>query len=87
MLNITKTKIKKINQGDLLCYASICIDDSIVIDGIKLLNGKNGRYIRMAGRKIKNLNRERNYAYPINNDTRIQLLNEISEEYDNSSEE
>lgn len=86
MLNITEIKVKKINKGDLLCYASICIDESIVIDGIKLLNGKNGRYIRMAGRRMKNLNKERNYAYPINNETRIQLLDEISEEYDNNIE-
>ena len=84
MLNITEIKIKKINKGDLLCYASLCIDEIIIIDGIKLLNGKYGRYIRMPGRKIKNLNKERNYTYPINNDIRLQILNEISEEYDNT---
>lgn len=87
MLNITGIKIKKINRGDLLCYASVCIDESIVIDGIKLLNGKYGRYIKMAGRLIRKINRERNYYYPLNNDTRIQLLNEISEEYDKNLEE
>lgn len=40
MLNITEVRIKKINKGDLLAAASICIDDCFIIREIKLLNGK-----------------------------------------------
>ena len=39
MLNITEVRIKKINKGDLLAAASICIDDCFIIREIKLLNG------------------------------------------------
>ena len=56
MLNITEVRIKKINKGDLLAAASICIDDCFIIREIKLLNGKNGRYISMPKRKVKNRN-------------------------------
>lgn len=87
MLNITEIRIKKINKGDLLAAASICIDDCFIINEIKLLNGKNGRYISMPSRKLKNKDIRRSFSYPINNETRLQLLETISNQYDNTVEE
>lgn len=87
MLNITEIRIKKINKGDLLAAASVCIDDCFILNEIKLLNGKNGRYISMPNRKLKNKDIRRNFSYPINNETRIQLLDAISEQYDDTVEE
>ena len=87
MLNITEIRIKKIGKGDLLAAASICIDNCFIMNEIKLLNGKNGRYINFPNRKLKNKNIRKNFSYPINNETRIQLLDAISEEYDNNVEE
>ena len=40
MLNITEVRIKPINKGNFLCYASILLDNSLVIDGIELHDGK-----------------------------------------------
>lgn len=85
MLNITEIRIKKINKGDLLAAASVCIDNCFVVNEIKLLNGKNGRYINMANRKLKNKNIRKTFAYPINEETRVQLLEAISEAYDDTS--
>ena len=87
MLNITEIRIKKINKGDLLAAASVCIDDCFILNEIKLLNGKNGRYISMPNRKLRNKDIRRNFSYPINNETRIQLLDAISEQYDDTIEE
>lgn len=87
MLNITEIRIKKINKGDLLAAASVCIDDCFVLKEIKLLNGKNGRYISMPNRKLKNKDKRIDFAFPINNETRLQLLEEISEQYDDIVEE
>ena len=87
MLNITEVRVKKINKGELLAAASICIDDCFIINEIKLLNGKNGRYISMPKRKIKNRERQSDYSYPINDETRVQLLETISEQYDDIIEE
>ena len=70
MLNITEVRIKKINKGDLLAAASVCIDDCFVIREIKLLDGKNGRYISMPKRKIKNKDFTQDFSYPINNDAK-----------------
>ena len=82
MLEITEIRENKINKGDLLAAASVCINNCFIINEIKLLNGKNGRYISMPKRKIKNRNYRQDFSYPINNETRIQLLDAISEAYD-----
>ena len=82
MLEITEVRVKKINKGDLLAAASVCINNCFIVNEIKLLNGKNGRYISMPKRKIKNRNYRQDFSYPINNETRIQLLDAISEAYD-----
>lgn len=87
MLNITEVRIKKINKGDLLAAASICIDNCFIIREIKLLNGKNGRYISMPKRKVKNKDFKQDFSYPINEETRLQLLEAISEQYDDTIEE
>lgn len=87
MLNITEIRVKKINKGDLLAAASICVDDCFIINEIKLLNGKNGRYISMPSRKLKNKDIRRSFSYPINNETRLQLLEAISNQYDDTIEE
>jgi len=87
MLNITEIRIKKINKGDLLAAASICIDNCFIIREIKLLNGKNGRYISMPKRRLKNKDFKQDFSYPINEETRLQLLEAISEQYDDTIEE
>lgn len=87
MLNITEIRIKKINKGDLLAAASVCIDDCFIVNEIKLLDGKNGRYISMSNRKLKNKDIRKNFSYPIDNETRLQLLEAISEQYDDTIEE
>ena len=87
MLNITEIRIKKINKGNLLAAASICIDNCFIVKEIRLLDGKNGRYISMPKRRIKNKDFRQDFAYPINNETRMQLLESISEKYDDTIEE
>mgnify|MGYP000292564407 CR=1 FL=1 len=54
---------------------------------IKLLDGKNGRYISMPKRKVKNRNFRQDFSYPLNNETRMQILEAISEQYDDTVEE
>ena len=87
MLNITEVRIKKIDKGDLLAAASICIDNCFIVREIKLLNGKNGRYISMPRRKVKNRDFKQDFSYPINYETRLQLLIAISEQYDDMAKE
>lgn len=86
MLDITEVKIKKIEKGNFLGYVSICISNSIVIKEIKLFEGKDGRYIIMPGQKVKWQNRIRNFAYPIKDDVRLEILQKVSNKYDEQTE-
>lgn len=87
MLDITEVRVKKIEKGKFLGYASICISDSIVIKEIKLFEGREGRYIVMPGKRIKGQDRMRNFAYPIKEEVRVELLEKISNKYDEQIEE
>ena len=78
MLEINEVRIKKINRGKFLGYASILIENSLVVDGIELHEGEKGRYIYMPlNPKMKKS--RRNSTYPINNETREQILQLVSE--------
>ena len=85
MLNITEIRIKRINSGKFLGYASILIDDCFIIDGIELYNGEKGRYILMPlNPKLRKT--RKNSSYPIKNETRSQILEAISEKFDEEEE-
>ncbi len=86
MLNINEVRVKKINRGKFLGYASILIENSLVVDGIELHEGEKGRYIYMPlNPKMKKS--RRNSCYPINNETREQILQLVSDKYDEETEE
>ena len=62
------------------------IDDSIIVDGIEFFEGKKGRYFLMPlNPKMKKT--RKNSSYPINENTREQILDAICEEYDKETEE
>ncbi len=86
MLKITEVRVNKIDNGSFLGYASILIDDSVIIDGIELYDGKNGRYILMP-LNPKNKKKRKNSAYPIKNDAREKILEAVSKKYDEATNE
>ncbi len=86
MLNISEVRIKKINKGNFLGYASILIDNSMIVDGIELHDGEKGRYIYMP-LNPKMRKTRKNSAYPIENETREQILEAVSNKYDEDTEE
>ena len=86
MLEINEVRIKKINKGNFLGYASILIQNSLIIDGIELHDGEKGRYIYMP-LNPKMRKTRKNSAYPIENETREQILEAVSNKYDEDTEE
>ena len=82
MLNITEVRLKKIGKGNFLGFAAVTISDSIVIGRIKLFKGKDGKFIVMPGNRIKGHRKLRHFAFPINEETRLQLLDAIIKKYD-----
>lgn len=75
-------------KDNLLAFASVTINDSFVVDGIKLCTGNKGRYINMPSQKIERNGRPvwRDVCKPITSDFRQQLTEVISEGYDKAVE-
>lgn len=50
-MKITNIKVREINKKNVLANASIEIDESLIINGILLLNGRNGHFVSMPSEK------------------------------------
>lgn len=50
-MKITKIKVREINKKNVVASASIEIDGSLIINGILLLNGRNGHFVSMPSEK------------------------------------
>ena len=80
MMEITKTIIYRVNKGKLLAYATVTINDSIVISGIRLYEGDNRRFISFPSRTSKK-GRKFDVAFPCKDEMREMILKEIEFEY------
>lgn len=80
MMEITKTIIYRVNRGKMLAYATVTLNDSIVISGIRLYDGDNGRFILFPSRTSKK-GRNFDVAFPCKDEMREMILKEIEFEY------
>ena len=80
MMEITKTIIYRVNKGKMLAYATVTINDSIVISGIRLFEGDNGRFILFPSRTSKK-ERKFDIAFPCKDEIREMILREVEIEY------
>ena len=80
MMEITKTIIYRVNRGKMLAYATVTLNDSIVISGIRLYEGDNGRFILFPSRTSKK-GRKFDIAFPCKDEMREMILKEIEFEY------
>jgi len=80
-IEVTGVRINKVNSDKCLAYAQVTINDGICIRDIRLLNGKNGRFIGMPSKKGTD-GKYRDYVFPINSDVRKLLTEAIIKEYE-----
>jgi len=64
--------------GSLVGYATVTIDDSLVLTGIKVLKGNNGYYLGMPAKQGKD-DKWYDYFFPKTKKFREQLTQEILE--------
>ena len=50
-MKITNIKVREINKKNVVASASIEIDESLIINGILLLDGRNGHFVSMPSEK------------------------------------
>lgn len=89
-MEITEIKIYKMeNKGKLLAYANVVLNNSIILRGIKIIDGVRGRFVAMPAKldsKAK-IPRFREFYHPINSDARAIISDAVLNEYEKVIEE
>ena len=79
-MKITEVRISLRDDAKLKAFASITLENSFVIRGLKVIEGKTGTFVAMPSRKRKD-GEYQDIAHPINNDARDEMERIILEKY------
>lgn len=84
-MEITEIRIFKMeNKGKLLAYANVVLNNSIVLRGIKVIDGAKGKFVAMPAKldskAIKP--RFREFYHPINSDSRAMISDAVLQAYE-----
>jgi len=86
---VTNVKIKKVD-GDKLdrlkAYVDITLDESLVIHGLKLMQGEQGLFVAMPSRKMRN-EEYKDIVHLICPDLRNYITKVVEEKYNTIDEE
>ncbi len=83
-MEITEVRIFKMeNKGKLLAYANIVLNNSIILKGIKVINGARGIFIAMPAKLNNRKGKSKfiEFYHPINAQSRAIIEKAILEEY------
>ena len=80
MFEITNIKLNIVKDNKILAYATVTLNDCIIISGIRLYEGNKGRFIVFPKRTSKN-GKQYNVAFPCKDEVRQVILQEIEAEY------
>jgi stage V sporulation protein G len=87
MAEITDVRIYRIEgSGNLKAYATITLDDSYVIHGLKIMEGEGGLWVSMPASKNKR-GEFKDIFHPITREARDILVKAVIDKYEGSSDE
>lgn len=83
-MEITEVRIIKMeNKGKLLAYANVVLNNSIILKGIKVIDGSRGIFIAMPSKRDKTKKLKfREFYHPINSEARSIIEQAILETYE-----
>ena len=83
-MEITNVKIFRARQnGPVLAYANVILDNQFIIRGITLLEKDGRRFISMPSRRVRNSDRNfRDTAHPLNREVRKELTEAVFDAYE-----
>jgi stage V sporulation protein G len=81
-MNITEVRISPARGGKVKAFASIVIDDSFIVNDLRVMEGREGQvFVTMPGRKSRN-GQMRDIAHPLDRETREKIETMVLEEYE-----
>ena len=79
-MNITNTKIIKLENSNTLALANITLDNEFVVGGLKVLNGKNGLWVAFPNRKDSK-GEYHDICFPITKEARQGIITTVLDKY------
>lgn len=80
-MKVTDVKIYMEDNNKLKAFATITIDNSFVVRGLKIIEGTKGRFVAMPSMKKKD-GTYQDIAHPINNEARMMIEQEVFKAYE-----
>ncbi len=80
-MRVTEVKIFPVKDEKLKAFVSVVFDGCFMVNDVKIIEGREGRFISMPSRRKRN-GRFKDIAHPLNSDTRAMLEREILMEYE-----
>lgn len=80
-MNITKVKVTKIDADRIKALATVTLDDSLVLTGIKVVHGQNGMFISMPSRKTQQ-GEYKDIYFPVTAELRQEMQEAVLAEYE-----
>lgn len=71
----------------LKAFVSVTLSDKFAVNGIRVVEGKDGLFVAMPNRKDKRTERYLDIAHPINNDFRQELVGKVLAAYEAKAKE
>ncbi|MBR3241408.1 MAG: septation protein SpoVG family protein [Parasporobacterium sp.] len=85
-MNITSVRIRKLEDNKTIkAYASVVIDDSIAINRVRVLEGRNGLFVSLPALKGAD-GQYRDIAHPVTSEGRKQLNQAVLDAYEKVKE-
>jgi stage V sporulation protein G len=84
-MEITEIRISLRSDNKLKAFASITLDNMLVIRGLKIIEGAKGVFVAMPSRKRPD-GTFQDIAHPINNDTRAWMESKVIGAYNKEKE-
>jgi stage V sporulation protein G len=80
-LEIKVSRIHKLNgNSQVKAFADICVNDSLLIKGLRIVDGKKGLFVSMPQEKASN-NRWFDSVLPLDKETRAEIVNAVLSSY------
>ncbi len=80
-MRVTEVKVFPVKDDKLKAFVSIVLDDCFMVNDIKVIEGRDGRFISMPSRRKRN-GKFKDIAHPLNSETRQMLEHKILGEYE-----